>query len=80
MEYLISVLVSAHTVFGCLIIVTGAVLILASMITVVDFVQDDLSDRHVTLFKKLLLPIFGAVVLGFILTPEKAVFVKAVAP
>ena len=69
MGYMISVLVSAHTVFGFLMLLAVAVLVFTSVIMAMDFLHDDISDRQASLFKKFLLPLFGALALGFILTP-----------
>lgn len=80
MGYLISVLVSAHAVFGFSMCIVGVAVCVVLATFVVDFIGGKSGDRQITLLKKFLLPLFGASALGFILTPGSIIFVKAVAP
>ena len=69
MGYLISVLVSAHTMFGFLMRITGILIGLSFLILIMGPKDGNDGDRQVTLLKKFLLPLFGVFALGFILTP-----------
>ena len=76
MGYLIPVLVSAHSILGFSTCIVGVAICFVLATFVVDFIGGKSGDRQITLLKKFLLPLFGAIALGFILTTGGVILLR----